>query len=232
MPDVEEVFHMATQKVLPEPGALERQNRNQRRRSTRRKAGAFALVAAIVAVGVGVAIALPRIDDRSKTPAVQPSTTVSGPATQTTTPVPSTSGTPSPEASPILAEGRSFGFIKSIDLTNSTLVFDLAQFFTGDAAVKAAREDGVIGPNQGLDNDNYIRNVNPMLRTVPLARDAQVFVFVLGDPGCCTTPEPIDLATFAGEFQSPSAPFYGAGQGYWLTVEHGAIAKIEQQFTP
>jgi Tol biopolymer transport system component len=52
MPDVQEVFRMATQKVLPDPGALERQNRNQRRRSTQRKAGAYGLVAVIVVIGL------------------------------------------------------------------------------------------------------------------------------------------------------------------------------------
>src|SRR6266550_3177863 len=148
MPDVQEVFDMATQKVLPEPGALERQNRNQRRRSTRRKTGAFALVAAIVAIGVGVAFALPRGDDGSRTPAGRPTATVPSSVPTNASPGPSANATPTPEASPILADGRSFGFIKSIDLAGRTMVFDLAQFFTGDAAVQAAREDGVIGPNQ------------------------------------------------------------------------------------
>ena len=32
---------------------------------------------------------------------------------------------PTPSASPILAEGRSYGYIKSVDLNGSSLVFDL-----------------------------------------------------------------------------------------------------------
>jgi hypothetical protein len=39
MPDVREVFEMATQKVRPDPGAMERQQRNQRRSAIRRKVG-------------------------------------------------------------------------------------------------------------------------------------------------------------------------------------------------
>jgi hypothetical protein len=47
MPDLQEVFRMATQKVDPDPGALQRQHRFQRRTTTRRKLGAFALAAAL-----------------------------------------------------------------------------------------------------------------------------------------------------------------------------------------
>ena len=49
MPDVQEVFRVATQKVRPDPGALERQQEQQRRHTTRRRAGAYALAAALVA---------------------------------------------------------------------------------------------------------------------------------------------------------------------------------------
>jgi WD40 repeat protein len=56
MPEVQEVFRMATQKVRPEPGALERQFRGQRRRSKRRKAAAVGLVAALAITAAVVAI--------------------------------------------------------------------------------------------------------------------------------------------------------------------------------
>ena len=56
MPEVEEVFRMATQKVRPDPGALERQNRGQRRRSNRRKAGVYVLVAFLTLAVVLIAV--------------------------------------------------------------------------------------------------------------------------------------------------------------------------------
>ena len=56
MPEVQEVFRMATQKVRPEPGALERQFRGQRKRLTRRKAGAVGLAAALAISAAVVAI--------------------------------------------------------------------------------------------------------------------------------------------------------------------------------
>jgi hypothetical protein len=52
MPEVQEVFRMATQKVRPDPGALERQHRNQRWQVTKRKGGVYALVAGLVLAGL------------------------------------------------------------------------------------------------------------------------------------------------------------------------------------
>ena len=47
MPEVQEVFRMSTQKVRPDPGALERQHTRQRRSSIGKKVGALAVAAAI-----------------------------------------------------------------------------------------------------------------------------------------------------------------------------------------
>ena len=58
MPDLQEVFRMATQKVGPDPGALERQLRFQRRTTTRRKLAAFAVAAAIGVAGVVLALVI------------------------------------------------------------------------------------------------------------------------------------------------------------------------------
>jgi WD40-like Beta Propeller Repeat len=65
MPDVQEVFRMATQKVRPDPGALERQNRDQRRRAVNRRAGGYALLAILViaALVIGMLAVQPR-DER------------------------------------------------------------------------------------------------------------------------------------------------------------------------
>jgi WD40 repeat protein len=67
MPDAQEVFRMATQKVRPDPGALERQSRSQRRRSVTRRAGGYALLA-IMVIGGGV-IGVIALRDREVQPA-------------------------------------------------------------------------------------------------------------------------------------------------------------------
>ena len=58
MPDVQEVFRMATQKVRPEAGFVDRQHRTQRRRARNRKVGALALVGVIALLATTVALRL------------------------------------------------------------------------------------------------------------------------------------------------------------------------------
>src|SRR5262245_29392188 len=72
MPDVQEVFRMATTKVRPEAGFVDRQHREQRRRNRNRRLGSYALVALIALVGG--AVVLRSIGDGSAPkPAVRPS---------------------------------------------------------------------------------------------------------------------------------------------------------------
>jgi WD domain, G-beta repeat len=80
MPELQEVFRMATQKIRPEPGALERQFQGQRRRSARRKAAAVGLVAALAIVAGVIAVQASRIsgEDRSTTAGTGTST-IGGP---------------------------------------------------------------------------------------------------------------------------------------------------------
>lgn len=54
---------MATQKVRPDPQALERQHRGQRRRVARRRAAVYVMVAMLVIAGVAVGISTLRSDD-------------------------------------------------------------------------------------------------------------------------------------------------------------------------
>jgi len=68
MPDLQEVFRMSTQKVKPDPGALERQHTRQRRRSVGKKVGAFALAAAF-----GLAIGWLRSRSQRAAPTIRPS---------------------------------------------------------------------------------------------------------------------------------------------------------------
>ena len=56
MPDVQEVFGMATQKVRPDPGAMERQSRNQRRRVWNPRVGGYVVLAVLVVAGLAIGI--------------------------------------------------------------------------------------------------------------------------------------------------------------------------------
>jgi hypothetical protein len=179
-------------------------------------------VFALAFVAVACAEGSPTISSGSPTAIASP--------TPVATSAPPPSPAPFPSASPALAEGRSFGYIKSVDAASSTLVFDLAQIFTGDAANKAAQEDGVIGPGESIDNDYYIRNVNPKLRTVPLSPAVQISIIEWTN--CCEHTLSPDIATFAQAFPGPGPTddFHGPTSPYWLTVRNGAIVKVEEQY--
>ena len=65
-----------------------------------------------------------------------------------------------------MENGRHPVVVKQVSVSGRTVTFDLVQWFSGDAATKAAAEDGEESPPP---NDYYIRNVNPRLRTLPVA---------------------------------------------------------------
>ena len=79
MPEVHEVFRLATQKVRPDPNALERQHGKQRRRTIRRKAGVYGLVAALLLV-VAVVAGRGMFNSVGRVPAGQPSTSPTAPS--------------------------------------------------------------------------------------------------------------------------------------------------------
>ena len=56
MPEIQEVFRMATQKVRPDPEALDRQHRGQRRRVAQKMVAVYAMVVVLIVAGAVVAI--------------------------------------------------------------------------------------------------------------------------------------------------------------------------------
>jgi TolB protein len=63
MPEIQEVFRMATQKVRPDPEALDRQHRGQRRRVAQKRAAVYALVALLLVAGAVIGISTLGNDD-------------------------------------------------------------------------------------------------------------------------------------------------------------------------
>jgi hypothetical protein len=143
----------------------------------------------------------------------------------TTAAPPSTAATPTTSEPVVLADGRHPVYLKTVDPDRPTITFDLIQFFTGEAATKAAAEDGEESPPP---NDYYIRNVNSRLRTLPVRPDAPITVNVLAAPstGSSTKDVSVTIDELASYFpNSGTAPF-------WITVAQGQVTKIAQQFLP
>ena len=124
-----------------------------------------------------------------------------------------------------LADGRHPAYIKSVDAGGQTVTFDLIQFFTGEAATKAAAEDGEESPPP---NDYYIRNVNSRLRTLPVRAGAPITVNVLAaqSTGSSTKDVPVTLEKLASYFPNSGTP------PFWITVEQGQVTRIAQQYLP
>jgi hypothetical protein len=156
----------------------------------------------------------------------QPGGTGGTAATTAATAAPvSTAGAPTTSEPAVLADGRHPVYLKTVDPGQQRITFDLIQFFTGDAATKAAAEDNEESPPP---NDYYIRNVNPRLRTLPVRADAPITVNVLAAQatGSATKDVSVTLAKLATWFPNPGTP------PFWITVEQGQVTKMAQQYLP
>jgi hypothetical protein len=171
-----------------------------------------ALAAGLAACGSG--------DPPSDGPTTQPDAGTAAPAQPTGTEAPAT-GQPAGEAAQ-LENGRHPVILERVDVAGRTVTFDLVQWFTGDAATKAAAEDGEESPPP---NDYYIRNVNPRLRTMPLAADARLTLTrqTLGQGGNATAGVEVDLAGLAAG---------GREHLFWATAQNGRILRLEEQYLP
>lgn len=131
-----------------------------------------------------------------------------------------------------------FAYVTAFD--GSTMTADYATFLSGDEATAAAREDGVIGADETVPNDFYIRNENPMLRELPVAGGVAVVLQTCFTEGPCVRPAPVTLEQWADLLVEGSADglpqgwqWYGAGGlPYWLTLQDGVVVQISEQYLP
>jgi hypothetical protein len=126
-----------------------------------------------------------------------------------------------PAPRPVLADGRYDSYIRTVDAGNQRLVVDLVQVFHDRAAVTAAIQDG-----KPRDTAQYlsvwVRNQNPRLRTLPLARDLRLDL----RGGDCEAPRNHQLAKLASDARLMS----GSTHTYYftLTVTGGAVHQIQE----
>ncbi|TVR19495.1 MAG: hypothetical protein EA387_13420 [Nitriliruptor sp.] len=128
-----------------------------------------------------------------------------------------------------LADGRHAVLLHAADLPGRTLTVDVIQFLTGEEARIAHAEDHPEDPH-GPPNGYHIRNVNPRLRTLPVATDTEVILIQLdADPAeVASSWEALldDLASQPGDHDLVSY------NPFWLTLEGGVVTRIEEQFVP
>jgi hypothetical protein len=119
-----------------------------------------------------------------------------------------------------LGSGVWFGYATAV--SGGTITFDLACFFTGDAATAAAQQDGAEA------YDFYIRNQNPATYDVPIAQNAEVFIVQDTMDGI----QSVQIAT--ANWPSPDSYLVCPGEycAVWLYVNGGEATGIVEQYLP
>jgi hypothetical protein len=152
-----------------------------------------------------------------------PKTPTPPPQPPTPRPVP-----PRDDPAPVLADGRYDSYIRRVEVPyeggTSRMVVDLVQVFHDQAAVEAAIADGK--PRETAQYlDVYIRNQNPRLRTLPLARDVRIDLVGRGD--CGAGSDLIhDMGMLIGDVNHHSPNLY-----FTLAVTGGAVRHIKEVST-
>jgi hypothetical protein len=213
-------------------------------RPPRRRPVALLVAGAVLvaAIGSGAALALGgRSADRSDQPAAAAAQPAADQATKAAAPTPASHGTASgqrqqgsgsgqeqsstPSGNPkregvtTLADGRYDAYVRKVDPDRDLIVVDLVQVFTGDAAVRAALEDGM-DRSAAEVRDTYVRNQNDRLRTLEMAGGVRLNLI-----GSCesTGQEALFTKLINDATDGQGQLFY-----YTLGVQGGVVRQIDE----
>jgi hypothetical protein len=119
-----------------------------------------------------------------------------------------------------LPDGVWFGYV--LAKSAADIDFDLACFYFGDIAYDEGALDG-----EEVNNDYYVRNANPTLRTIPVDPAVTVYEIDAGSTGYLEIP-------FSARPVDPSAYLTCPSDwcGVWLFVNGGNVTEILEQFVP
>jgi len=118
-----------------------------------------------------------------------------------------------------LADGVYPTYVRDVDVRGATVTVDVLQTFFGAAAHQAAIEDGKRWSDVQYD-PVYIRNENPLLRTLPVSRDARIKLI-----GVCMAPSRYIGLT---QLRSATTPFTDTFY-YDVAVVGGSVVGIQQK---
>lgn len=126
----------------------------------------------------------------------------------------------------------SFGFIRGFDAAPGVLLFDRAEWLSGEDAQRAAEEEGEISPGEPLPNDYYIRN--PTEGTVPKRLDKDTLVVLTRGRGHsfptarCGTARELERA-----FRNPRGWHELIHHSpYWIVESGGRVIRVVEQYLP
>jgi len=158
-----------------------------------------------------------------------PSSAPTGSATATapaSSPTSSSTVTSTPRATILgMADGRYAARITAVDSHRRLVTVDVVQLFLGKAAATAAAQDHAerVPP----PNDLWIRNQSHLLRTLSVTSTAPITVNDLGAVITHSSVKNLQV-TLARLGQFPDLN----GGIFWLTVRHGVVTQIAEQYLP
>jgi hypothetical protein len=183
-----------------------------------RTIAAVVFVAAIAVTGCAAHSAV------QPSPAPSPPMVDQAPPPVTDGPAPVPAPKPPVVRPPVLADGRYDSYLRTVDRGHNRLVVDLVQVFQGQAAIDAAIADG-LPRDQAQVLYVWVRNQNPRLRTLPMARDLRLELL----PGDCIESRNHQFAKLIKDSRamSNSRPAYY----FTLTVAGGVVHRIQEDKT-
>ena len=157
-------------------------------------------------------------------------TTVTNTITETTT---VSNGEPTDLAAP--RQRVEFGIIRSLKRVGDRyeMSFDPALMLMGETANRAAQEDGVVGSDEPVPNDNYVVNESKRTYTYFVADDARVTLLVRTAPEkwAPTTESVAELAKVVAGTSALDL-FEPLDSGTWITIDVDTVQAIYQQYAP
>ena len=163
----------------------------------------------------------------SSTDTLAPTTTV--PPTPTTEPL----STSSEERLPS-GHIKACGIIDDVWMDGGVrkLKIDYVDFLTGAEADAAAIADGFISPGEHVDNDYYVRNNNPRLRTFFVSNTVEIYTeyrnLLVEVQPCSWT----DFLSFWGPGPLPEGDAHMPDSLWWIERDGDTVVWIRQQFVP
>lgn len=135
-----------------------------------------------------------------------------------------------------IPDGTHFGFVR--DVAEHGVLFDPAEFLSGEAALNAARAAGFIGPTGDLSDNFYIDN--PNVEGVPLKVDpAAEFTLITWDSAGDLTEKVVSFDELARLWSGPTydhilqdTDFVLGELPITLTISEGRVTGGEEQYLP
>ena len=121
--------------------------------------------------------------------------------------------------------GKHFGYVQKVFTSGGDIriTIDYALFLTGKAAQQAAKAHHAV-----VENDYYVVNDNPMLRTFRLGSSATIGYQETGGSSSLTWISP---NAFEAKWAAPAGTAVRYN-GYWIWLDKGVVTKMSEQFVP